>query len=148
MMANGKPWSPDSRYLWCHTPAPPSLSAALHVIDVTNFIEVATLGPAQLGGLSPRWVWFSPRGDWALLTASKIGREYAHSREVQLFTARPDGIGVRPWAEIKGSEEILGWTWDGEVLLCDVGEKGAGPTRLIRLNPQTGAQRVIYPPPR
>jgi hypothetical protein len=137
-------WAPGGRYLWCKafTLKPPSETA--HVVDLHSLREVATIGRKQLRGAVPYEEQFSPRGDWVLINVygpQAIPPEGWYD----IVVARANGTGVRslkpfgivPW----GNSRFLGWTWDGDLLTWLQKER-----KLVRLNPQTGARKVIYPP--
>jgi hypothetical protein len=136
-------WPPGGRYLWCksYTLEPPSTTA--HVLDLRTLREVGTIGPRKLQGHAAYDEAFSPRGDWALINVhgpESIAPEGWHD----IVLARANGtephslqpFGIEPW----GNAEVLGWTWDGDLLLFLEKER-----QLVRVDPTTGARTVIFP---
>jgi len=134
-------WSSDSRYLWCCTQPEKPEEREWQVLDVESMSVVAAIGPEQLKGQSIAWVRFTAKGDRALLSTWRRVGLGDKSRTRHIWVAQPDGTGLEYLGKYEG--HVLGWTHDGDLLIWNRESDGS----IVRLEPDTGEERVIFAPP-
>jgi len=130
-------WSPDGRYLWCHTSFESPGESVLRVLDTDKLAVVRSIGPKDLHGQSALGGYFSPRGDRVYLSGHYL-KEKSPARSRYAWIANPDGTGLKYLGKLEGS--MIGWTYDGDLLIWKHETDGS----IVRLDPNTGRERVIY----
>jgi hypothetical protein len=147
-------WSPDNRYLWTRKLAEDLSIEEFHILDLPTLREVRTLAssalpPAGRQGFRVGLPQFSPDGQQAALEVfCESGYDSFASRSI-LYLTRSDGSGLHSFGELQSKprsfisdDSVVGWTSDGDLVTFN------GPAGTVtRLNPRTGARRVIYSPP-
>ncbi len=137
-------WTPDGKHIW--TLRPPSADGSrrnerLKLVDLRAAQIVRTIGDSELNGQMPSLVSISPRGDRMYVLSYNLDeRDKYNNRYV--WAAKPDGSDLRMVGKVDGSLE--GWTHDGDLVI----RSRATNRPLIRLDLDTGKQRVILAPER
>jgi len=139
-------WTPDRKHIWGLRPPSGKGSGGnqqLKLVELRTAQTVHTIGCAELDGQVPAAISIAPQGDRMYVISWDLD-ERGKQRDRYVWTAKPDGSGLRMVAKVDGAE-ILGWTHDGSLVIWNSYADGR---TIVRLDLESGEQRVIFAPER